>query len=125
MDSQDTSAPVPAQDDQPKAKEQVIDPWNVSGEVAEDGSVKPIGMRLRGCAWLITNDKTDYTKLVEQFGTKLIDDALLKRFERVTGQKPHRFLRRQIAFSHRQLDVILDQYEKGKGMWYLCMSCNH
>lgn len=51
-------------------------------------------------------------KLVEQFGTKLIDDALLERFERVTGQKPHRFLRRQIAFSHRQLDVILDKYEQ-------------
>jgi hypothetical protein len=45
MASQDTPTPVPAPDDQPKAKEQVIDPWNVSGEVAEDGSVKPIGMR--------------------------------------------------------------------------------
>jgi len=56
--------------------------------------------------------RTDYVKLVEQFGTKLIDDALLERFERVTGQKPHRFLRRQIAFSHRDLEVILDKYEK-------------
>jgi hypothetical protein len=28
----------------------------------------------------------DHNKLVEQFGTKLIDDALLERLERVTGQ---------------------------------------
>ncbi|RFU25949.1 hypothetical protein B7463_g10381, partial [Scytalidium lignicola] len=78
------------------AKEQNINPWSVSGEVAEDGSVKPI----------------DYNKLVDQFGTKLIDEALLERFERVTGHKPHRFLRRQIVFSHRDLEVILDRFEK-------------
>jgi len=112
MASQDTPTPVPAPDDQPKAKEQVIDPWNVSGEVAEDGSVKPIGMRAAPAGWVRRTNETDYVKLVDQFGTKLIDDALLERFERVTGQKPHRFLRRQIAFSHRQLDVILDKYEQ-------------
>jgi tryptophanyl-tRNA synthetase len=114
-ENQDTSAPVvPVQEDQPKAKEQVIDPWNVSGEVAEDGTVKPIGIRLSWWRlWMFgTNKRIDYEKLIEQFGTKLIDDALLKRFERLTGQKPHRFLRRQIAFSHWQLDVILDKYEK-------------
>ncbi len=67
----------------------------------------------RPCLFIInvsqcTNTRIDYTKLVEQFGTKLIDDALLERFERLTGQKPHRYLRRQIAFSHRDLEVILD-----------------
>ena len=56
-----------------------------------------------------TNTRIDYAKLVEQFGTKLIDDVLLERFERLTGQKPHRYLRRQIAFSHRDLEVILDR----------------
>jgi hypothetical protein len=35
----------------------------------------------------------DYGKLVEQFGTKLITNELLERFERVTGKKLHRFLR--------------------------------
>ncbi|KAI0398333.1 tryptophanyl-tRNA synthetase [Xylariaceae sp. FL0594] len=77
---------------------QTVDPWNVSGEVGEDGKVKAI----------------DYKKLVEEFGTKLIDEELLQRFERVTGQKPHRFLRRQIVFSHREFEVILDKYEKGE-----------
>lgn len=75
---------------------QTVDPWNVSGEVGEDGKVKAI----------------DYKKLVEEFGTKLIDQEILDRFERVTGHKPHRFLRRQIVFSQRDLEVILDRYEK-------------
>jgi len=77
---------------------QTVDPWNVSGEVQEDGTVAAI----------------NYTKLVEEFGTKLIDQALLERFERVTGHKPHRFMRRGIVFSHRDLDIILDRYEKGE-----------
>ncbi|PHH84682.1 hypothetical protein CDD83_1551 [Cordyceps sp. RAO-2017] len=77
---------------------QDVNPWSVSGEVGEDGKVKAI----------------DYRKLVEDFGTSLIDDALLERFERVTGHKPHRFMRRQIVFSHRDLSVILDRYEKNE-----------
>lgn len=86
----DPNVPAPA------PTKQTVDPWNVSGEVGEDGKVKPI----------------DYKKLVEEFGTKLIDNEMLERFERVTGHKPHRFLRRQIVFSERDLGVILDRYEK-------------
>jgi len=82
------------------ALDQNINPWSVTGEVAEDDTVKPI----------------NYNKLVEQFGTKLIDDALLARFERVTGHnnKLHRFLRRGIVFSHRDLEVILDRHERNE-----------
>ncbi|KAI6089571.1 tryptophanyl-tRNA synthetase [Hypoxylon rubiginosum] len=82
----------------PAPAKQSVDPWNVSGEVGEDGKLKPI----------------DYNKLVEEFGTKMIDQEMLDRFERVTGHKPHRFLRRQIVFSERDLGVILDRYEKGE-----------
>ena len=70
----------------------------VSGEVGEDGVVKAI----------------DYSKLVDEFGTKRIDKALLDRFEKVTGKKPHRFLRRGIVFSHRDFEFILDRYERGE-----------
>ncbi|UNI14434.1 Tryptophan--tRNA ligase [Purpureocillium takamizusanense] len=80
------------------SSKQDVNPWSVSGEVGEDGKVKAI----------------DYRKLVEDFGTNLIDDALLERFERVTGHKPHRFMRRQIVFSHRDLSLILDRYEKNE-----------
>lgn len=51
-------------------------------------------------------------KLTNEFGTTLIDDALLERWERVMGTVPHRFMRRQIVFSHRGLNFILDRYEK-------------
>lgn len=75
---------------------QDINPWSVSGEMGEDGKVKAI----------------DYRKLIDEFGTSVVDDALLERFEKVTGHKPHRFMRRQIVFSHRDMSVILDRYEK-------------
>lgn len=72
-----------------QAQAQTVDPWNVSGGVDADGNIQAI----------------NYNKLVEEFGTKLIDVELLERFERVTGHKPHRFMRRGIVFSHRELDV--------------------
>ena len=43
----------------------------------------------------------DYNKVVEEFGSKLIDTSLLERFERLTGHKPHPWLRRGYFFSHR------------------------
>jgi tryptophanyl-tRNA synthetase len=36
----------------------------------------------------------------------------------VTGREPHRFLRRGIVFSHRDLATILDKYER-KEPFYL------
>jgi tryptophanyl-tRNA synthetase len=80
----------------PASKGQNINPWSVSGEVGEDGNVKAI----------------DYRKLIDEFGTSEIDDALLERFEKVTGHTPHRFMRRKIFFSHREMTRILDRYEK-------------
>ncbi len=56
--------------------------------------------------------KIDYDKLIKEFGTKPIDDALLQRIKKHTGEL-HPFLRRKLFFSHRDLDWILDEYEKG------------
>ena len=81
---EDTPIPIHTQ-------KQSVDPWNVSGEVNADGTVQAI----------------NYQKLTEEFGTKLIDEKLLARFEKVTGHKPHRFLRRGIVFSHRDLDLYV------------------
>ena len=88
-----SESPLPAH-----TTKQSVDPWNVQGEVNADGTVKAI----------------DYLKLVEDFGTKVIDKELLERFEKVTGQRPHRFMRRGIVFAHRDLNLILDKYEKGE-----------
>lgn len=63
--------------------------------------------------------KIDYDKLVDKFGSKLIDDDLMKRLEAQTvgkGRVPflHRFLRRGIFFSHRDLAALLDCAEQGR-----------
>lgn len=47
----------------------------------------------------------NYDKLVKQFGSSHIDEALLKRFEKVTGAKPHPWLRRGYFFSHRFVEI--------------------
>ena len=60
--------------------EQIVNPWEVVG--ADEFGI-------------------DYDKLIEQFGTRKIDQATLDRFERLTGRKPHRYLRRGHFFSQR------------------------
>ncbi|XP_032090173.1 tryptophan--tRNA ligase, cytoplasmic [Thamnophis elegans] len=56
----------------------------------------------------------DYDKLIVRFGSSKIDKDLINRIERITGQKPHHFLRRGIFFSHRDMNQILDAYEQKK-----------
>ena len=65
----------------------VVTPWEVKGNV-------------------------DYDKLIKDFGTEKIDEKLLERIKKHTGEL-HHFLRRNIFFSHRDMNWILDEYEKG------------
>ena len=65
-----------------------------------------------------TGDVIDYDKLIDRFGCTRIDAALIERFEKVTGKRPHRFLRRGIFYSHRDLGKLLDMYE-AKQPFYL------
>jgi len=61
--------------------------------------------------------KIDYDKLIKQFGVKPLDDALLKRLKKLTGEL-HYFLRRRIFFAHVYFDKILDAAER-KEKFYL------
>ncbi len=56
--------------------------------------------------------KIDYDKLIEQFGVLKIDEILMKRIKKHTGEL-HHFLRRGIFFAHRDLSFVLDEFEKG------------
>lgn len=71
------------------AVSQNVTPWEVEGAVV-DGVQQAI----------------DYNKLMDQFGTRPIDAALLERFETLTGRKPHIFLRRGTFFSHRLVFIL-------------------
>ena len=68
-----------------------VTPWEVSGSV-------------------------DYDRLVEEFGTKKIDEKLLKRMEK-HSKEMHLFMKRGFFFSHRDFDLVLEDYEKGKGFY--------
>jgi tryptophanyl-tRNA synthetase len=61
---------------------QIVNPWEVTA--ADENGI-------------------DYDKLIETFGTRKISQELLDRFERLTGRKPHRYLRRGHFFSERLL----------------------
>jgi tryptophanyl-tRNA synthetase len=60
--------------------------------------------------------KIDYDKLIREFGTQPITEQLLKRLEREAGGS-HHMLRRKVFFSHRDLDLVLDDVRSGKGFF--------
>lgn len=53
----------------------------------------------------------DYLKLIDKFGCSPIDGNLISRFERVTGYQAHFLLRRGVFFSHKDLNLCLDDFE--------------
>ncbi|XP_042304037.1 tryptophan--tRNA ligase, cytoplasmic [Sceloporus undulatus] len=81
---------------------------NGPGDAEDDDFVDP---------WTVQTSNAkgvDYDKLIVRFGSSKIDKDLINRIERITGHKPHHFLRRGIFFSHRDMNQILDAYENKK-----------
>ncbi len=60
--------------------------------------------------------KVDYDKLIVQFGTQKITPELKERIKKITGDL-NVMLRRDVFFSHRDLDLIIKDYEEGKGFF--------
>jgi tryptophanyl-tRNA synthetase len=69
------------------SEEFTVTPWSVEGEI-------------------------DYDKLMQKFGTEKISPDLEARIEKITGEV-HPMLKLGYFFSHRDLDRILTEYEKG------------
>jgi tryptophanyl-tRNA synthetase len=69
------------------ADEFIVTPWHVEGDI-------------------------DYDKLIKKFGTQKISSELLDKIKNMTNED-HFMLRRGIFFSHREMDRILEDYEKG------------
>jgi tryptophanyl-tRNA synthetase len=67
--------------------EMVVTPWEVKGKV-------------------------DYERLIREFGTQPLTEELLKKITRYTGSL-HLQLQRRLFFSHRDLNTVLELYEKG------------
>jgi tryptophanyl-tRNA synthetase len=66
--------------------EMVVTPWEVRGKI-------------------------DYDRLIKEFGTERITPGLKQRIYRITKEK-HVMLERDYVFSHRDLNWILDEYNK-------------
>ncbi|HXW03151.1 MAG TPA: tryptophan--tRNA ligase [Nitrosarchaeum sp.] len=66
----------------------IVTPWHVEGDI-------------------------DYDKLIKKFGTEKISSDILNRIKKTAGED-HFMLRRGIFFSHRELNRILEDYDKGK-----------
>ena len=69
------------------ADEFIVTPWHVEGDI-------------------------DYDKLIKKFGTQKITQELLEKIKNITNED-HFMLRRGIFFSHREMNRILEDYEKG------------
>lgn len=67
--------------------EMVVTPWEVRGKI-------------------------DYERLIKEFGTQPLTDELLKKIAKHTDGL-HLQLQRKLFFSHRDLDTVLDLYDKG------------
>lgn len=63
--------------------------------------------------WEVTGD-IDYERLIEMFGTQKMDERIISKFVEHTGEL-HTMLRRGIFYSHRDMDKIFEDIEKGKG----------
>src|SRR5437879_8973773 len=72
-------------------KKFVVTPWEVTGEV-------------------------DYERLIRDFGTQPTTGPLAKRVEYILFDAAY-LVRRQVFGSHRDLALVLDDYEKGKGFF--------
>ncbi|MFH0896764.1 MAG: tryptophan--tRNA ligase [Candidatus Bathyarchaeota archaeon] len=70
-----------------KDEEMVVTPWKVTGKI-------------------------DYDRLIQEFGTQPLTEELLDRIAKRAGYI-HPLLKRGHFFSHRDLDVVLDEYDKG------------
>ena len=87
LDSSDKQIDNDSESDLNGVKDFIVTPWEVAGDI-------------------------NYSKLIEKFGTYTIGDTLLEKIKSFTGEI-HPFLKNKYFFSHRDLDVVLDEYSRG------------
>src|SRR2546428_13726195 len=65
--------------------------------------------------WEVTG-AVDYDRLIRDFGTQPIAGPLAKEVEEILGDAAD-LIRRHVFFSHRDLNLVLDDYAKGRGLF--------
>jgi tryptophanyl-tRNA synthetase len=69
-----------------------VDPWKVEG-------------------------KMDYDRLITQFRSRQVDEALKRRTQGIAGGNLHLLFRRNVVFSHRDFDDVLTDYSAGRSFF--------
>lgn len=59
----------------------------------------------------------DYDKLIKEFGTQPLTDDLLEKTAVLTKSELPLYFRRRFFFSHRDYDLVLKDYEEGRGFF--------
>lgn len=87
------------------------------GRVRRKRVARPAGKRRKFLVtpWKVVG-KVDYKRLIKEFGVQEISSELGSRLERAAGES-HLMIRRGIFFSHRDLELVLDDHKKGKGFF--------
>ncbi len=70
--------------------------------------------------WEVSGD-IDYGRIMKEFGISRIDDKLLQRIKKHTKDL-HFMLKRGVIFAHRDLNWLLDEFEKGN-RFFLYTGC--
>lgn len=66
--------------------------------------------------WEVTGI-VDYNKLIKEFGTTPLTDDLLEKTRELTKSDLPLYFKRKFFFSHRDYDLVLKDYEAGRGFF--------
>ena len=66
--------------------------------------------------WEVTGI-VDYNKLIEEFGTTPLTEDLLEKTKELTKSELPLYFKRKFFFSHRDYDLVLKDYEEGRGFF--------
>lgn len=78
-------------------KEQIITPWTVEAEKNDEQMTS-----------------IDYNRIIDQFGCEKCTPELFEEFEKIIGKPLHRFLKRNLAFAHRDFNQIIECAKKNE-----------
>ena len=105
------------------------EPTNANSESTGD-TVQEIEQKVT--PWTATAGSSsgfDYQRLITQFGTTAVDQKLIDKYEKVTGQRAHHLIRRNVFFSHRYATVynvavrtLDDPPYRGLSMVFYCIT---
>ena len=108
---------------QPPSSSEVAELCNTSSSAyMEEAGKGETGGSHNVTPWEVESDeegKIDYDRLMNEFGSQRITSEYLEKIASKTSIPLHPFLKRELFFSHRDLNFILDEYSPEHPNFYL------